>query len=226
MDPDEPLQIDPTPALEEALRRVCDNDHIDAHAGFICNEAERVVVRTSQAQPQLSVTKDLLQAVNRTMRSLERSKLSASKIQAKLALLPDPIANFLELNLMRQLERTVQLDGEDWSDPVLRKALIDALEKTRVWFREKPGPDRREPIQDFAVSVGIYYEVLTGKSPGLGSDEYNEDYKTPFEELWLASARLINPTMTFDQARNIYRTAARPRKRVLVKKPKKIGKIT
>ena len=109
---------------------------------------------------------------------------------------------------MRRLDREIDLETEDWSKTELRKTLEHAVSHARLWFRRSPGPREAAGLAGFSRSVALLYEQITGKPPGLGGDPYATGYMTPFEELWLASLRLLNTDATIDQAREIYRAAS------------------
>ena len=56
------------------------------------------------------------------------------------------------------------------------------------------------------------FQVSRGWQAGLGNQLGRKGYMTPYEELWLASLRLLISDATLDQAREIYRAASGRRK--------------
>ena len=150
----------------------------------------------------------ILHALNAFLRSLRRSRLASDKIKTKLSALPQPALPFIRLELMRRLDREIDLEKEDWSKTELRRTLEHAVSHARLWFRKNPGPREAVGLAGFSRSVALLYEQITGKEPGLGGDPYETGYTTPFEELWLASLRLGITDATLDGAREIYRTAS------------------
>ena len=202
-----PAALEITPDLLTALKRIDAGSKTAIYGSMLCEEAERI--RDSSTIPQMSDPfGPILASINSLIRSLKRSTLSPEKIRKKITALPDPAGNFLRLNLMRNLDRIIEPDNEDWANPEMRQQLLIALETTRIWFRNTPGPVRAEALQQFALNAAYIYEQITGQSPGLGKDDYEEGYQTPFEELWLASLRIAEPKATHEQAREIYRTAS------------------
>ena len=201
--------IDDSPALERALERIGEVGPSPPYSGLIYNEAERTIDAPNHTIQTEDPYAPILTSINALLRSLKRSNLSTSKIQAKLRALPEPAGQFAKLNLMRNLGRKIDLDDEDWLDLELGEELRLALDNTRIWFRAKPGSVRAETLQQFAISVADIYELITGKPPGLSNDNYETGYLTPFEELWLASLRLVVPKAAYRRAREIYRSAAR-----------------
>ena len=82
----------------------------------------------------------------------------------------------------------------------------------RLWFRKRPGSREAVGLTGFSRSVDLLYRQIAGKPPGLGNQLGRKGYMTPFEELWLASLRLLITDATLDQAREIYRKATCHRK--------------
>ena len=175
-------------------------------------EAERADIEDYRPRNGNDPYGPILGALNAFLRSLRRSKLASDKISTKLSALPQPALPFVRLELMRRLDREIDLETEDWSKTELRKTLEHAVSHTRLWFRRSPGPREAAGLAGFSRSVALLYEQVTGKEPGLGGDPYETGYTTPFEELWLASLRLVITDAKLDGAREIYRTASGRRK--------------
>jgi hypothetical protein len=202
-----PTSLKIGPDLLVALARIDAGSKTTIYGSMLCDEAERLEVGSITEQTSDPFA-PILSAINALIKSLLRSNLTADKIQNKIAALPDPAGNFLRLNLMRNLGREIDTDDEDWTNPDLREELIAALRITRAWFRNTPGPARAEPLHRLALSAAYIYEQITGTSPGLGGSDHEDGYKTPFEELWLATLRHALPNATYFQAREIYRVAS------------------
>ncbi len=202
-----PVALKIAPDILAALKRIDAGSKTTIYGSMLCDEAERI--KESPNTPQTSDPyAPILTSLNALIKSLRRSNLTPEKIRNKITALPDPAGNFLRLNLMRGMDRILDTNGEDWTNPELREQLLAALKTTRTWFRKTPGPVRPEPLYRFALSAAYIYEQITGTSPGLGGSDHEEGYKTPFEELWLASLRHALPNATYFQAREIYRVAS------------------
>ena len=106
------------------------------------------------------------------------------------------------------LDKEINLQTEDFSNPTNRKALEKAVGRARGWVRDKPGTKRHRALEKFAHEVAWVYRELTKKDPGVGGDPHGKDYQTPFERLWVACLRTLEPNATTLQAREIYRIAA------------------
>ena len=194
--------------LEKALKRVSAGNLTGLYISLIDSEAERADIEDHRPRNGNDPYSTILHALNEFLRSLRRSKLASDKISTKLFALPQPALPFIRLELMRRLDREIDLETEDWSKIELRKTLEHAVSHTRLWFRKNPGPREASDLAGFSRSVALLYEQITSNPPGLGGDPYATGYMTPFEELWLASLRLLISDATLDQAREIYRTAS------------------
>lgn len=197
-----------TSELQSALQRLGVGARLGLYISIIDSEAERAVIEDYRPRTGNDPYGPILGALNAFRRSLRRSKLTSDKIKTKLSALPQPALPFILLELMRRLDREIDLETEDWSKTELRQTLEHAVSHARLWFRKSPGPREAVGLAGFSRSVALLYEQITGKEPGLGGDPYETGYTTPFEELWLASLRLVITDATLDGAREIYRTAS------------------
>ena len=148
--------------------------------------------------------KAVLKELNNLLRSIKRSKLSGTKITARIESLSKEASTFAEISLSGVLDKVINLQTENFSNPTNRKALEKAVGRARGWVRDKPGTKRHRALEKFAHEVSWVYRALTKKGPGVGG----EDYQTPFERLWVACLRMLEPNATTLQAREIYRIAA------------------
>jgi hypothetical protein len=197
-----------TSDLQSALKRLGVGARLGLYISIIDSEAERADIEDCLPRAENDPYGPILHALNAFRRSLRRSKLTSDKITTKLSALPQPALPFIRLELMRRLDREIDLETEDWSKAELRQTLEHAVSHARLWFRKNPGPREAVGLAGFSRSVALLYEQITGKEPGLGGDPYETGYTTPFEELWLASLRLVISDATLDGAREIYRTAS------------------
>jgi hypothetical protein len=197
-----------TSDLQSALKRLGVGARPGLYISIIDSEAGRAVLEEKQAQEKSNPYGPILGTLNAFRRSLRRSKLTSDKISTKLFALPQPALPFIRLELMRRLNREIVFEKEDWSKTELRQTLEHAVSHARLWFRKNPGPREAVGLAGFSRSVALLYEQITGKEPGLGGDPYETGYTTPFEELWLASLRLVITDASLDGAREIYRTAS------------------
>ena len=196
------------PELRRALSRLKAGSETNFYLSLILSEAEQ----TETGQTIRNETNDpfspILASINNLIRSLQRSGLTSDKIRKKISALPDPAKISLAGPFSRRLNRTVDLHNADWSQSDERKALVQALKDTRILFRKRPGPKQDQQILSFAGYVAMIYEQIKGKPPGLGSDNYQNEYQSPFEKLWLTSLRLVEPDAEHYRAREIYRSAS------------------
>ena len=197
-----------TSDLRSALQRLGVGARSELYISIIDSEAERADIEDYGRRTENNAYGPILDALNAFLRSLRRSRLASDRIGTKLSALPQPALPFIRLELMRRLDREIDLQAEDWSKPELRQTLEHAVSHARLWFRKNPGPREAVGLAGFSRSVALLYEQITGKEPGLGGDPYATGYMTPFEELWLASLRLLISGATLDQAREIYRAAS------------------
>ena len=201
-----------TSDLQSALERLGVGARPGLYISIIDSEAERAVIEEKQAQEKSNPYGPILGDLNAFRRSLRRSKLTSDKISTKLSALPQPALPFIRLELMRRLDREIDLETEDWSKAELRRTLAQAVSHARLWFRKNPGPRKAVGLAGFSRSVALLYEQVTSKPPGLGNQLERKGYMTPYEELWLASLRLLISDATLDQAREIYRASSGRRK--------------
>ena len=200
------------PKLEAALKRVGAGQFVGLYISIIDSQAERADIEDHKPRTDNDPYGPILGALNAFLRSLRRSTPSPGKIAKKLSSLPEPVFPFIRLELARRLDREIDLENEDWSKPELRDALEVSVSHVRLWFRKHPGPAEAVGLAGFSRSVALLYRQIAGKPPGLGNQLGRKGYMTPFEELWLASLRLLNTDATLDQAREIYRKSPLPTK--------------
>ena len=197
-----------TSDLQSALQRLGVGARLGLYISIINSEAERAVIEDYRPRTENDPYGPILGTLNAFRRSLRRSKLTSDKIKTKLSALPQPALPFIRLELMRRLDREIDLETEDWSGAELRQTLEHAVSHAPLWFRKNPGPREAVGLAGCSRSVALLYEQVTGKPPGLGNQLGRKGYMTPFEELWLASLRLAITDATLDGAREIYRTAS------------------
>jgi hypothetical protein len=154
---------------------------------------------------------EVLVELNKLLRSLKRMitsrpAMSGRKISRRLAQLSPTALTFVRMELGHNLGQETALDKEDWSNLVLRKALASSVNKSRHWLRAERGPIPQMGLHQFCHNVMFIYKQITGKSPGVGNNAY--DTGSPFEKLWLASLKLINPNATMQGAREIFRSTS------------------
>ena len=200
------------PELEAALKRVGADQSVGLYISIIDLQAERADIEDHKPRTDNDPYGPILGALNAFLRSLRRSTLSSGKVAKKLSSLPEPVFPFIRLELARRLDQEIDLENEDWSKPELRDALEVSVRHVRLWFRKHPGPEEAVGLAGFSRSVALLYRQIAGKPPGLGNQLGRKGYMTPFEELWLASLRLLNTDATLDQAREIYRKSPLPTK--------------
>ena len=200
------------PELEAALKRVGADQSVGLYISIIDLQAERADIEDHKPRTDNDPYGPILGALNAFLRSLRRSTPSPGKIAKKLSSLPEPVFPFIRLELARRLDQEIDLENEDWSKPELRDALEVSVSHVRLWFRKRPGPEEAVGLAGFSRSVALLYRQIAGKPPGLGNQLGRKGYMTPFEELWLASLRLLSTDATLDQAREIYRKSPLPTK--------------
>lgn len=200
------------PELEAALKRVGADQSVGLYISIIDLQAERADIEDHKPRTDNDPYGPILGALNAFLRSLRRSTLSSGKVAKKLSSLPEPVFPFIRLELARRLDQEIDLENEDWSKPELRDALEVSVRHVRLWFRKRPGPEEAVGLAGFSRSVALLYRQIAGKPPGLGNQLGRKGYMTPFEELWLASLRLLSTDATLDQAREIYRKSPLPTK--------------
>ena len=198
--------------LEAALKRVGAGQFVGLYISIINLQAERADIEDYKPRTDNDPYGPILDALNAFLRSLRRSTLSSKKIAKKLSSLPEPVFPFIRLELSRRLDQEIDLENQDWSKAELREALEGSVRHARLWFRKRPGPEEAVGLAEFSRSVALLYRQIAGKPPGLGNQLGRKGYMTPFEELWLASLRLLITDATLDRAREIYRKAPLPPK--------------
>jgi hypothetical protein len=196
--------------LESALKRVGASQFVGLYISIIDSQAEQAGIEDYKPRTDNDTYGPILDALNAFLRSLRRSTLSSEKIGTKLSSLPEPVFPFIRLELTRRLDQKIDLENEDWSKTKLRDALEESVRHVRLWFRKRPGPEEAVGLAEFSRSVDLLYRQIAGKPPGLGNQLGRKGYMTPFEELWLASLRLLIADATLDRAREIYRKSPLP----------------
>jgi hypothetical protein len=149
----------------------------------------------------------VLNELNRILRSLKRSRLSATKLNNKLTALSKSTRVFIQVELSRTQGNQIDLDNSDWSNVKARTALEVSVGRAREWARQSSGPNRRENLEDFCRAVQLVYEQLTHKKPGVGRNDFGTYYPSQFERLFVPSLSLVMPNATISQAREIFRRA-------------------
>jgi hypothetical protein len=149
----------------------------------------------------------VLNELNRILRSLKRSRLSATKLNNKLTALSKSTRVFIQAELSRTQGNQIDLDNSDWSNVKARTALEVSVGRAREWARQSSGPNRRENLEDFCRAVQLVYEQLTHKKPGVGRNDFGTYYPSQFERLFVPSLSLVMPNATISQAREIFRRA-------------------
>lgn len=159
-----------------------------------------------------------LEELNKLHRSLKGSHLSEPKILAKIGNLSQDAYELLQVTLSGVLDSEDENPTIDFSKIGEREDLLKAVGLAREWLRETPGTKQQIALQEFSRQVEGLYRELTNNEPGVGGDRYDKDsptsdgkYQTPFERLWIAALRIIEPEATTYRAREIYRAATRPR---------------
>jgi hypothetical protein len=162
--------------------------------------------RVSQASAPENVQKhkDILNELNRLYRKLERSRVTEKKIHKELSNLSDDAQTFVRVELTLQLQRSVDLASEDWSNVASQSALKQSVQNARKWVRQFPGGKPATQAHVFCRDVMRVYQQIANKTPGVGG----ELSVTAFERLWHASLCLIDLNATILQAREIYRRAS------------------
>jgi hypothetical protein len=149
----------------------------------------------------------VLNELNKILRSLKRSRLSATKLNNKLTALSKSTRVFIQVELSRTQGNQIDLDNSDWSNVKARTALEVSVGRAREWARQSSGPNRRENLEDFCRAVQLVYEQLTHKKPGVGRNDFGTYYPSQFERLFVPSLSLVMPNATISQAREIFRRA-------------------
>ena len=148
--------------------------------------------------------RNILEELNRLCRKFKRSRVTEEKISKELLNLSDDAQTFVRVELTHQLHRQVDLASEDWSNVANQSALKQSVQNARKWVRQSPGGKTASQIHAFCRDVMLVYQQISEKPPGVGG----ESRVTPFERLWHASLRLIDPNATILQAREIHRRAS------------------
>ncbi len=104
-----------TSDLQSALQRLGVDALLVLYISIINSEAERAVIEEKQPQEKSNPYGPILGTLNAFRRSLRRSKLTSDKITTKLSALPQPALPFIRLELMRRLDREIDIEKEDWS---------------------------------------------------------------------------------------------------------------
>jgi hypothetical protein len=148
--------------------------------------------------------KDILDELNRLSRKFERSRVTKGKIHKELSNLSDNAQIFVQVELAHQLHRAVDLASEDWSNVDSQSALKHSVQNARRWVRQSPGGKTATRVHVFCRDVMRVYQQVTNETPRVGG----ELSVTPFEHLWHASLRLVDPDATIIQARELHRRAS------------------
>lgn len=205
--------IDPElQAVSDELTKLKAGDHIGMYLTAIEQAADDAKIGSPYPIPSHDATEQVLAELNRCHRSLSRSSLSGSRIEAKLLKLSDTAKTFIQFKYAKLNRKKLDIKNTNWFLKRNRVALMKAVSDAREWARRKSGPERQENLHRFCDKVQVVYEKLTGKKPGIGGSSTEADYATPFERLFLASLRLIIPNATTIQAREIFRYASGQRK--------------
>ena len=203
--------LDTTPekkSVRNELKRLGAGEMISFYQSLIERAAEESTLIDAPESDGDSPFKAVLKELNNLLRSIKRSKLSGTKIAARIESLSKEASTFVKISLSGVLDKEINLQTEDFSNPANRKALEKAVGRARGWVRDKPGTKRHRALEKFAHEVAWVYRDLTKKDPGVGGNPYGKDYQTPFERLWVACLRMLEPNATTLQAREIYRIAA------------------
>ena len=203
--------LDTTPekkSVRNELKRLGAGEMISFYQSLIERAAEESTLIDALESDGDPPFKAVLKELNNLLRSIKRSKLSGTKIAARIENLSKKASTFVKISLSGVLDKEINLQTEDFSNPANRKALEKAVGRARGWVRDKPGTKRHRALEKFAHEVAWVYRDLTKKDPGVGGNPYGKDYQTPFERLWVACLRMLEPKATTLQAREIYRIAA------------------
>ena len=199
----------PQEILRKELERIGAGDSLGFLITDIEHSAERVIQGAPSTDPQ--ETKNILDELNLFQRSLNRLTSTGPKLVGKIRqrvsqLSPDARI-FVNIELTRRLNRKIDLETEDWSRSTERDALLWSADKCREWVRSDSGPSFQPELHQFCQEIMFVYEHTTGNSPTVGNEASDEG--SSFEQLWLASLRLIQPHATLLGARGIFRSVYR-----------------
>jgi len=188
--------------IETELQHFCE-PHL---AGLYLTIIEEGAICALQPSAPKNILKhrNILEELNRLCRKFKRSRVTEEKIRKELLNLSDDAQTFVRVELTHQLHRQVDLASEDWSNVANQSALKQSVQNARKWVRQSPGGKTASQIHAFCRDVMLVYQQISEKPPGVGG----ESRVTPFERLWHASLRLIDPNATILQAREIHRRAS------------------
>ena len=192
--------------VKSELESLGADNFVGLYLSIIESSADRA--KSGQADIGSEQMRMMLSELNTLLRSLERSKISATKLSTKLSALSDDARLFLVVEITRLQHQASDLDAMDWSDQNVRARLKIAADKARKWVRQTPGSKTNTPIHGYCRKVTLVYSTITSKSPGVGGSSTIENYMTPLERLWHVGLQLIQPNATILQAREIFRRAS------------------
>lgn len=115
---------------------------------------------------------------------------------------------FTEIKLKVDNEVVRSFNELTLNDPEHQELLRSAVGKARSWFYNKRGVEHGPAVRLLVRNVAIIYEHATGKKPGAGSTNAvaGPSYSTPFEELLWATLQMASVEITFQGARDLFRS--------------------
>ena len=189
--------MDTTPekkAVRNELKRLGVGEMISFYQSMIERAAEESTLIDAPESDDDSPFKAVLKELNNLLRSIRRSKLSGPKIAAKIESLSKEASTFVQISLSGVLDKEIILQTEDFSNPTNRKALEEAVGRTRGWVRDTPGTKRQRALEKFAHEVAWVYRDLTKKDPGVGGDPYGRDLVRLLARQAAREATLLHPS--------------------------------
>jgi hypothetical protein len=205
--------------VDEALRRIAPCGTNGLYSELIRNALERALY--DQNRDKQNVKPDLwddeLRKLNNFLRRLRDKPPTVERLQTRISELHEVTRHFLNARLKLRSDTKKGLDDLDLGLQQDLDDLTQAISNTRAAHRDKPGGGHHRSLHDVANSVRRVYKLASGKKPTLTSDTSAQRLPrqmNSYEELLLASVKVIKPHLTLNGARELDRAATGQRLKV------------
>ena len=147
--------------------------------------------------------------LNRFKDALRRGT-SAEKLVKRWQELDPASHQFVVMHYKRQTGVALSFDDLDLSQKTDSDTLHSAMNGATKWLGNKPGHEYPIPLLDLVRATADIYKKVTGKKPGISSENNSSgvNYTTPFEGLVIATLERIGKNdLAYDGYRSLIRAA-------------------
>ena len=172
--------------LENAIKRAEFLDDFDA----------------KQVSKEKQVTKSELSNFERSVRAGTRSLL----LRKRFANLSQPTTEIINSQLSIRSNERVNFEDLDLDKDDQRQVLRDAINGSKKWLHETRGLSHGVKAIEIVNATVVIYKQITGKEPGISSTftTSGKNYRTPFEQLLIASLNSAGVAISAQGARALY----------------------